>query len=182
MYDSESIICFGWLRQYYYACSSRICMLFKIMKGNNHFNKVTEENALSSTRFYCVHVAYIILYQFWRYKFYYNNCISIAGSGPASVLVAQYQFTYISIPSTIFFLKPSKRQAVSVSQVSCWFIVFSLLAHRMYGLFQTMFFFSYMGVGSVALGILCGESPFPFYCLLTCMYIKSNLRTYFDNN
>ena len=30
---------------------------------------------------------------------------------------------------------------------------------RMYGLFQTVFYFSYMGLGSVALGILCGELP-----------------------
>ena len=31
----------------------------------------------------------------------------------------------------------------------------------MYGLFQTLFFFGYMALGSAALGILCGE-----YCTL----------------
>ena len=29
--------------------------------------------------------------------------------------------------------------------------------HRMYGLFQTVFYFGYMALASIALGILCGK-------------------------
>ena len=78
----------------------------------------------------------------------------VTGNGLASVLVAQYQFMCTSIPFIISFSRPSKLnivlQSVTVDSVVSF-------AHRMYGLFQTMFFFSYMGVGSVALGLLCGE-------------------------
>lgn len=38
------------------------------------------------------------------------NSFSVAGNGQASVLVVQYQFMSISIPSTISYLKPSKGQ------------------------------------------------------------------------
>ena len=91
----------------------------------------------------------------------YNTSISlqvhaysslISGSGLASVLVARYQFMSTSIPFIISFSRPSKLTYSSQLLDSMVFF-----APRMYGLFQTMFFFSYMGVGSVALGLLCGE-------------------------
>ena len=49
---------------------------------------------------------------------------------------------------------------------------------RMYGLFQTMFFFSYMGVGSAALGILCGESGAIPACVLSFMWFECVQKTY----
>ena len=88
-------------------------------------------------------------------NFYNKFFFCVSGSGQASVLVAQYQFMSTSIPSITSFSRPSKLVAVSQSIAVDSLISFS---NRMFGLFQTMFFFSYMGAGSVALGLLCGES------------------------
>jgi len=35
--------------------------------------------------------------------------------------------------------------------------------HRMYGLFQTTFYFGYMALFSLALGIMCGELTSNYY-------------------
>ena len=37
-------------------------------------------------------------------------------------------------------------------------MMYILYHYRMFGLFQTVFYFSYMALGSMALGVLCGKT------------------------
>lgn len=39
----------------------------------------------------------------------------------------------------------------------------------MYGLFQTVFYFGYMALGSITLGILCGMNYVNVFCMMVIM-------------
>lgn len=39
---------------------------------------------------------------------------------------------------------------------NCVIVLLCFSIYRMFGLFQTVFYFSYMALGSIALGLLCG--------------------------
>ena len=56
----------------------------------------------------------------------------IDGNGQASYLLLQQHFMFFSIHSIISFSRP------------------------MYGFFQIVFYFGYMGLFSIALGVMCG--------------------------
>ncbi len=94
------------------------------------------------------------------------------------MLVAQYQFMSTSIRSIISSSRPSKLTMIVLQSIIAYSLV--CFARRMYGLFQTMFFFSYMGVGSVALGLLCGEcaqlSLYTSICEVAKVKIKARKR------
>ena len=72
----------------------------------------------------------------------------IVGDGVVSFLVDQFPFMFIYTRFITLCSKQSKS-----------FFIFNLFlaSHfRMYGLFQTVFYFGYMGLFSIALGVLCG--------------------------
>lgn len=93
------------------------------------------------------------------------------GSGRASSLLHPPQFMYTCTPFTTTSSKLSKLWAsrcpcengvcsrgLTITDVCMLLFFFNLFCLRMYGLFQTSFYFGYMAVFSTALGIMCGES------------------------
>lgn len=80
---------------------------------------------------------------------------TIDGNGPVLCLPLQPRYMCMHIHFITFSSKPSKfpRFFDTTLLNSLYFVV---LFCRMYGLFQTTFYFGYMALFSGALGIICG--------------------------
>ncbi len=72
---------------------------------------------------------------------------SFCSGGSISLYIYVYALYY-------FFFKT---RLATFIEFTCWVLLTTLSTFRMYGLFQTLFYFGYMALGSATLGILCGK-------------------------
>ena len=79
------------------------------------------------------------------------------GNGQVFSPEAQLQFTFTFTRSTIISSKRSELQTWPSKLALDRDLTDFCLSFRMYGLFQTTFYFGYMALMSGALGILCGK-------------------------
>jgi transmembrane 9 superfamily protein 3 len=103
---------------------------------------------------------YFIFTSFWAYKIYY-----VYGFMFLVTLILLVVTACVTIVSTYFLLNAEDYRwrwcsFLSGGSVSAYVYLYSiyyfLFKTKMYGLFQTVFYFGYMGLFSVALGVLCG--------------------------
>lgn len=103
---------------------------------------------------------YFIFTSFWAYKIYY-----VYGFMLLVALILVIVTACVSIVSTYFLLNSEDYRwrwtsffaGASVSfYVYLYAIYYFFLKTKMYGMFQTFFYFGYMGLFSLALGLLCG--------------------------
>lgn len=103
---------------------------------------------------------YFIFTSFWAYKVYY-----VYGFTLLVLLILLVVTVCVTIVCTYFLLNSedyrwrwtSLATAGSTSlYVYCYSIYYFVFKTKMYGLFQTVFYFSYMALFSLALGIMCG--------------------------
>jgi transmembrane 9 superfamily protein 3 len=103
---------------------------------------------------------YFIFTSFWAYKIYY-----VYGFMLLVALILIVVTACVTIVSTYFLLNAEDYRwrwssfaaggSVSI-YVYFYAVYYFLFKTKMYGLFQTLFYFGYMGVFAGALGILCG--------------------------
>uniref|UniRef100_A0AC35FB03 Transmembrane 9 superfamily member n=1 Tax=Panagrolaimus sp. PS1159 TaxID=55785 RepID=A0AC35FB03_9BILA len=103
---------------------------------------------------------YFIFTSFWAYKIYY-----VYGFMFLVTLILLVVSACVTIVSTYFLLNAEDYRwrwcsFLSGGSVSVYVYLYSiyyfLFKTKMYGLFQTVFYFGYMGLFSIALGVLCG--------------------------
>jgi len=103
---------------------------------------------------------YFIFTSFWAYKVYY-----VYGFTLLVLLILLVVTVCVTIVCTYFLLNAedyrwrwtSLATGASASlYVYIYSIYYFMFKTKMYGLFQTVFYFSYMGLFSIALGIMCG--------------------------
>ncbi|XP_049948947.1 transmembrane 9 superfamily member 3 [Schistocerca serialis cubense] len=106
---------------------------------------------------------YFIFTSFWAYKIYY-----VYGFMLLVFIILMIVTVCVTIVCTYFLLNAEDYRwqwtsfLAASSTESCiklsmfYYFVICFFVHRMYGLFQTAFYFGYMALFSLALGIMCG--------------------------
>lgn len=107
---------------------------------------------------------YFIFTSFWQYKIYY-----VFGFMLLVFLIMMVVTVCVTIVCTYFLLNSEDYRWRWTSfcaggSISLYVYLYSFyyffFKTKMYGLFQTLFYFGYMALGSLALGILCGTVGF----------------------
>jgi len=109
---------------------------------------------------------YFIFTSFWAYKIYY-----VYGFMLLVAIILMIVTACVTIVATYFLLNAEDYRwrwssfmaggSVSV-YVYLYAVYYYLFKTKMYGLFQSLFFFGYMAIFSVGLGILCGTVGYAF--------------------
>merc|ERR1719495_1833831 len=103
---------------------------------------------------------YFIFTSFWNYKFYY-----VYGFMLLVFLILSIVTVCVTIVSTYFLLNAEDHRwqwtsFLSAASTSIYVYLYSLyyffFKTKMYGLFQTAFYFGYMALFAAALGMMCG--------------------------